>query len=87
MLGLEADAAWSDIGASAGVPGLLTVNDKINDLGTARGRVGFAFNQFLFYGTSGFAWADNRLSANGVFGLIFRRARSTPVGRQMAASR
>jgi outer membrane immunogenic protein len=45
-----------DIGASAGVPGLLTVNDKINDLGTVRGRVGFAFNQFLFYGTGGFVW-------------------------------
>ena len=26
---------------------------------TFRGRVGFAFNQFLFYGTGGFAWADN----------------------------
>jgi outer membrane immunogenic protein len=49
----------SDVGASADVPELLTVNDKINDLGTFRGRVGFAFNQFLFYGTGGLAWADN----------------------------
>jgi outer membrane immunogenic protein len=49
----------SDVGASAGGPELLTVNDKINDLGTFRGRVGFAFNQFLFYRTGGFAWADN----------------------------
>lgn len=47
----------SDVGASADVPELLTV--KINNLGTFRGRVGFAFNQFLFYGTGGFAWADN----------------------------
>ena len=73
VLGLEADAAWSDIGASGGIPGLVTVNDKINDLGTFRGRAGVAFNQFLFYGTGGFAWADNKLSAT-VLGANFSQS-------------
>jgi outer membrane immunogenic protein len=73
VLGLEADAAWSDIGASAGIPGLITATDKINDLGTVRGRVGFAINQFLFYGTGGFAWADNKLSAT-VLGVNFSQS-------------
>jgi outer membrane immunogenic protein len=73
VFGLEADAAWSNIGASAGIPGLLTVTDKINDLGTVRGRVGFAVNQFLFYGTGGFAWADNKLSAT-VLGVTFSQS-------------
>ncbi|MGB8397340.1 outer membrane protein [Bradyrhizobium sp.] len=63
VYGLEADAAWSDIGATAVIPGLLSVNDRIRDLGTVRGRIGFAVDQVLLYGTGGFAWADNRITA------------------------
>jgi outer membrane immunogenic protein len=63
VYGLEADAAWSDVGATAGIPGLASATDKINDLGTVRGRIGVAFSQILLYGTGGFAWADNELTA------------------------
>ena len=32
-------------------------------MGTVRGRVGYAFDQVLIYGTGGYAWADNRMTA------------------------
>jgi outer membrane immunogenic protein len=66
VYGLEADAAWSDIGATVGIPGLLSVTDKIQDLGTVRGRIGYTFDQVLLYGTGGFAWADNKLTATAL---------------------
>ena len=73
VLGLEADAAWSNIGASAGIPGLVAVSDNIDDLGTVRGRVGYAIDQVLLYGTGGFAWADNKLTAT-VLGTSFSQS-------------
>ena len=60
VLGIEADAAWADINDSIGVPGIATFGSKIQDMGTVRGRVGYAVNQVLFYGTGGYAWADNK---------------------------
>ncbi len=74
VFGVETDAAWSNIGASAGVPGLLMLTDKINDLGTVRGRIGVAFDQVLLYGTGGFAWADNTASIS-VLGVNFSDSR------------
>jgi outer membrane immunogenic protein len=63
VLGVEADAAWSDINSSVGVPGLFAASAKIQDLGTVRGRIGYAFDPFLVYATGGYAWADTKLSA------------------------
>ena len=63
VYGLEADAAWSNVGATVGNPAFVAATDKINDLGTARGRIGVAFDQILLYGTGGFAWIDNKLTA------------------------
>jgi outer membrane immunogenic protein len=61
VLGVEADAAWADVGATVGV-----IESRIRDMGTVRGRVGYAFDSVLIYGTGGFAWADNRLSIAGL---------------------
>jgi outer membrane immunogenic protein len=70
VLGIEADAAWADVGARVGNPALIAVESRIRDMGTVRGRVGYAFDQVLVYGTGGYAWADNRmtLSVLGVSG-------------------
>jgi outer membrane immunogenic protein len=67
VFGLEADAAWADISASATALGV-TAESKIRDWGTVRGRIGYAFGPTLLYATGGYAWADNRvtLSAPGV---------------------
>ena len=71
VFGLEADAAWADIKSSAAatafVPGVglvtATASVKVQDWGTVRGRIGYAFDQVLIYGTGGYAWADTKVSA------------------------
>ncbi|WP_213287452.1 outer membrane protein [Bradyrhizobium sp. sGM-13] len=63
VLGVEADGAWADVGATLGIPGLASVDYTIRSMGTARGRIGYAFDQVLIYGTGGYAWSDNRLTA------------------------
>ena len=54
VLGVEADAAWADIGARVGNPALSALETRIRDMGTVRGRVGYAFDQVLIYGTGGY---------------------------------
>lgn len=68
VFGIEADAAWADISASATALGV-TASSKIRDTGTVRGRLGYAFGPTLLYVTGGYAWADNRIALNapGVF--------------------
>jgi outer membrane immunogenic protein len=71
VFGLEADAAWADINRSVAgfvtVPGFapigVTASAKIQDWGTVRGRIGYAFGPTLLYATGGYAWADTKLSA------------------------
>ena len=62
VLGLEGDYSWADIkGTTAGFPtpciGGLCGTD-LRSLGTARGRVGYAWDNVLLYGTGGFAWGN-----------------------------
>jgi outer membrane immunogenic protein len=70
VYGLEADAAWADISASASANvaglGLVTAEDKIDSTGTVRGRIGYVFNTVLLYGTAGYAWADNKVSLSAL---------------------
>jgi outer membrane immunogenic protein len=33
--------------------------------GTARGRLGYAWDRFMLYGTGGFAWAENDATVTG----------------------
>jgi outer membrane immunogenic protein len=71
VFGVEADGAWADVNASAAgavvVPGLgvipLSVTSKTDALGTVRGRIGWAVNNVLLYGTGGYAWIDNKITA------------------------
>src|SRR5438105_10934060 len=64
VFGVEADGAWADVSASATgaalVPGFgvvtATASSKTDAMGTVRGRIGYAVNQVLFYGTGGYAW-------------------------------
>lgn len=61
VFGLEADGSWADVSASATTLDV-TLSSKIDALGTVRGRIGYAVNNVLFYGTGGYAWIDNKLS-------------------------
>lgn len=53
LVGLEADVSYSGVGFSG-----LGDSYDVDWLGTARGRVGFAFDRFVAYGTGGLAWAN-----------------------------
>jgi outer membrane immunogenic protein len=61
VLGVEADAQWADIGRTDVVtaPGsVFSLEQRLETFGTFRGRVGYAFNNVLVYGTGGWAWAN-----------------------------
>jgi outer membrane immunogenic protein len=70
VIGLEADAAWSDLNYSQSAFGV-TLADKIQSFGSVTGRIGFlAANSVMLYFKGGYAWADNQISAAG-FGATF----------------
>jgi outer membrane immunogenic protein len=64
VFGIEADAAWADLSANGGAPFPFvgTFNTKIQDMGTVRGRLGYAVGPTLLYATGGYAWADLKLT-------------------------
>jgi outer membrane immunogenic protein len=55
VLGIETDLDWSGINGSNSAGGF-TSETKVRTLGTLRGRVGYAWNDVMLYGTGGFAW-------------------------------
>jgi len=65
VFSLEGDADWSNIrgNASCGVTSCETHN---NWLGTARGRLGYAFDRFMPYVTGGLAVGDIKTTVAGV---------------------
>jgi outer membrane immunogenic protein len=66
--GVEVDSQWADIKESwnwfgpAGAVANLTT--KLDYFGTLRGRVGYAWDRFMVYGTGGLAWGTNAISAS-----------------------
>jgi outer membrane immunogenic protein len=61
VVGLEADWDWAKISGSASCPNpAFSCQTKTSSLGTFRGRVGYAMNNILFYGTGGLAWAQHQ---------------------------
>jgi high affinity Mn2+ porin len=65
MLGAEADITFPNFledgtiftgGTAKGT----TVTDQIDYIATLRGRIGYAFDHWLLYGTGGFAWSQAR---------------------------
>jgi outer membrane immunogenic protein len=60
VLGVEADLQWSNLtgnsGAIAAPSGTYTVSSKVQDYGSVRGRLGFAVDHWLFFGTGGWAF-------------------------------
>jgi outer membrane immunogenic protein len=65
VFGLEGDVDWSNIRGS--VPcGLTTCETRNSWLGTARGRLGYAFDRFMPYVTGGLAVGDIKTTIAGV---------------------
>lgn len=66
VVGLEGDIDWSNIRGSV-ICGAVTSCETKNDwLGTARGRLGYAFDRFMPYVTGGLAVGDIKTSIAGV---------------------
>jgi outer membrane immunogenic protein len=59
VLGLETDIDWSDIKGNTPC-GAVACETRNNYLGTARGRIGYAFNRVMPYFTGGLAYGDIR---------------------------
>lgn len=57
VFGIEGDIAWTDITGDSGDADEDVLGTDINWLGTLRGRLGFAADTFLLYGTAGIAFA------------------------------
>jgi outer membrane immunogenic protein len=64
VLGLEVDYQWAEIAGSMPVAGGLAVG-QVTSFGTARGRLGFAWDRALIYGTGGGAWGRGSVNVAG----------------------
>lgn len=70
VVGLEADVDWSSLSGSSsagpcaplGAPAGFACQTKNDWLSTARGRVGYAFDRFLFFATGGLALGNVQLA-------------------------
>jgi outer membrane immunogenic protein len=62
VVGAEADWQWANLtgnsGAIAPLIGPYTVSSTVKDYGSLRGRLGFAVDHWLFFGTGGWAWGS-----------------------------
>jgi outer membrane immunogenic protein len=72
VLGIEADADASSLSgsntgcgtsAAGAVVSCASGSTKLNDLGSVRGRLGYAWNNVLLYGTGGWAWDNDQTTA------------------------
>ncbi len=53
VLGIEGDGDWTNLSGSITCTGSVTCQTSSNWLATARGRIGYAFDRILLYGTGG----------------------------------
>lgn len=65
MLGIEGDISFANFYADSRISWRPTTNsavsEEIDAIATLRGRIGYAFDRVLVYGTGGFAWSQARL--------------------------
>ena len=83
MIGVEYDATFpnSDVAVPFSVRGSQTVStpltgqvsygEAVIHYGSARARVGYAFDHFLLYGTGGLAWTYDQVTRTQVDGVSF----------------
>jgi outer membrane immunogenic protein len=62
VFGLEGDWAWAEVKGSTACPNAaFSCRSELQSIGTIRGRVGYAWNNFLPYLTGGWAFGDQRI--------------------------
>jgi len=66
LLGIEGDASFPNTlagtaTATSALAGTASFTDMVLHSGTVRGRLGYAFDHWLLYGTGGFAWSYDQI--------------------------
>lgn len=62
VFGIEADYAWADISGNTACPNpAFDCRSRLDSFGTARGRLGYAWDRFMLYGTAGAAFGDQNI--------------------------
>jgi outer membrane immunogenic protein len=62
VLGIEGDWGWADVKGSTACPtATFDCKSKIDSIGTLRGRLGYAMNEWLFFASGGLAWDHARI--------------------------
>jgi outer membrane immunogenic protein len=65
VFGIEGDIAGADISQTVTVQGVpFTTAFTTDTLASLRGRAGWAYNSWLFYGTVGAGWTHDKISGN-----------------------
>ena len=91
VVGVEADIQAADVShtssncvqnAQGVVVGCGSRHSSLDDFGTVRGRLGYAFDNLLLYGTGGWAWSDtsSTLSVSSPFSQSLGHVSSSPDG-------
>jgi len=74
VVGVEADADASGINGGAGfcaiVGNCTSTTVRLDDFGTLRGRLGYAWNNVLVYATGGWAWGQGKVNSSTTSGAI-----------------
>ena len=69
VFGVEGDIQYTDMKQEETIAGI-TASAKVQSFATARGRLGYAFDRLLVYGTGGFAYTKTELSlTNGIVSI------------------
>lgn len=68
VVGVEGDMSWADMSGSTGGACSGACSTKLSDLGTVRGRVGYAVGTWMPYATGGLAFGDLSGSEGGAAG-------------------
>lgn len=70
VLGLEGDVDWSSVrGSTTAAPCTTSCETRNNWLGTARGRIGYAFDRFMPFVSGGAAFGNIKASPTGFAGI------------------
>jgi outer membrane immunogenic protein len=88
VIGLEADAAWANIGSSflwnqGNGDDINLWSSKLDSFGTVRARLGYAFDRWLPYITGGWAWGHNKISS---YCSVIDSPSCDPAGAAMSSS-
>ncbi len=66
--GVEVDYTWTDVGDTETIaaPFPASFRIELDDIASVRGRLGFAHDGWLLYGTAGYAWSELEATASAL---------------------